>query len=293
MVRHGAHSRPWHKNLFLWWRWTHVFFTELGWYPFAIRQEIARWAGYAGSYLTLWESGYKPDWRAQSLRDLPALRKLRGGIVYAALELDKPFDRGDNGQFLELLRKGHLPREIELSVQGGRYRCSDAAKDKKFIQWFELARPWLEKYRITLSLYPHQNFWVERVEDAVRLCKKIHHPRLKAVFNLFHWFIVDGADLNGKIQLAKPWLGGVQVTGLGRVGHVNPIYSFQALDEGILDLFTVLCLLKQHAYRGRITVQGFGMGGDVAGKLQRSARFFRMLEKRWPRRSHWHSNGAK
>ena len=43
-----------------------------------------------------------------------------------------------------------------------------------------------EEAGLRVALYPHHGFWVERVEDAVRIAKKVNSKNLGVTFNLCH-----------------------------------------------------------------------------------------------------------
>src|ERR1039458_8314934 len=40
---------------------------------------------------------------------------------------------------------------------------------------------------LRVALYPHAGFFVQRVEDAVRLAEKVNRKNLGVTFNLCHW----------------------------------------------------------------------------------------------------------
>ena len=48
---------------------------------------------------------------------------------------------------------------------------------------------------LRVALYPHTGFYVQRVEDCVRLADKVNLENLGVTFNLCHWLMVDGKDL--------------------------------------------------------------------------------------------------
>jgi hypothetical protein len=63
--------------------------------------------------------------------------------------------------------------------------------------------------------------------------------------------------------------------------------TIELIDQGELDVFVLLCALRQVGYTGAIGLQGFGIGGDVYSKLRHSRHVFRDLHHRVALRSHW------
>jgi sugar phosphate isomerase/epimerase len=183
-----------------------------------------------------------------------------------------------------------LPENSDLELSIG---CSDKSVGQASSAGDELARRWLEpllksaeRTRSRINLYPHRNNYVERVEDAVRLCKRIEHPSLKAVFCGFHWFAVDGKNLPARLALAAPHLNSVNICGSRAGGSVGG-YSIEPLDSGTLDNFALLGLLRKHGYSGKIGFQGFSIGGDAYAVLRRSLVAYKDMVQRLDRFPHW------
>lgn len=72
---------------------------------------------------------------------------------------------------------------------------------------------------LRVALYPHTGFFVQRVEDAVRLAAKVNRKNLGVTFNLCHWLMVDGKDLAASLKAAQPYLFCVTIQRGGRWRH--------------------------------------------------------------------------
>ena len=163
------------------------------------------------------------------------------------------------------------------AVQHAKYKPSDPAGDAEAIKAFgELAKA-AAPAGLRVALYPHTGFWIERVEDAVRLAKKIDRPNVGATFNLCHFLRVDAEkNLDRCLRLAMPYLFCVTINGADSGGK-DWAGLIQPLDSGSFDVAKVLGLLRQLRYAGPIGLQGYGIKGDPAENLKRSMGAWRRL----------------
>lgn len=129
---------------------------------------------------------------------------------------------------------------------------------------------------LRIALYPHTNNWVERVEDAVRVAKKVDRPNVGVTFNLCHWLKVDGEHLRERLVEARPHLFMVTVNGADSTGD-SWKQLIQPLGDGTYDLRPLRDLLVELKYDGPIGLQGYGIGGDVAENLGRSMNGWKAL----------------
>lgn len=133
-------------------------------------------------------------------------------------------------------------------------------------------------------LYPHSGDWLERVEDAVRVTKKVERPNVGVMFNLCHWLKVDKEDnLKPLLSAAMPYLYAVSVHG---ADHAEDIHSgkgnwIQPLDSGAFDVGAMLKTLHDAGYRGPVGLQCYGLPGDARDHLARSMAAWRVLSRPW------------
>ena len=133
---------------------------------------------------------------------------------------------------------------------------------------------------LKVALYPHTAMWLERVEDAVRLAKKINRRNVGVTFNLCHWLKVDSEEtMNPLMKLAMPYLSVVTINGADSGGD-NWKQLIQTLDRGTFDICKFLKTLKELGYTGPIGFQGYGIGGDAHENLKRSMDAWRRLSAR-------------
>ena len=260
-----------------------AFYTSLGSYTFDARCEMAAELGYEGAYLTLWSD--------EAWGDLEAMKnvKQRHGLdpvaVYLTLELTANgiSNEAEANRVIDALQGG--PR-IELSIRRGEDapEKSDEAGDAAVLPVLERLVTRAERNGLILTLYPHLNFWMERVQDAARLCGKLDHPHLKLVFCGFHWYAADGKALREALTAAAPYLSHANICGCAPPRTILP------LDEGELDNFAVLCALRREGQLVEgswVGVQGYSVAGDVYTKLRRSYRTLQDMQRRMREHPAW------
>jgi len=273
------------------------FYNPLGSYDFDARCEMLCDLGYNATYLTLWKG--PAAWRDHAWADLSRLAMVRErhglgvAAVYAWLDIAAPDDHRENAKVLRLLETLEGCTTVELTVTCGDPAIgrSDPAGDAAATRWLRRLLPVAERRGIALALYPHINHWLERIEDAARLCAAIDHPLLRAVFYGFHWYAIDGKDLGARLQLAAPYLHlanlcGSRRRGTGGGGAGLPA-TIEPLDEGELDNFAVLGALRAVGYAGPVGVQGYSVGGDAYAKLRRSLAALRDMQRRLDAHPDW------
>jgi len=132
---------------------------------------------------------------------------------------------------------------------------------------------------VRVALYPHHRFWVERVEDAVRVAKKVNRKNVGVTFNLCHWLMVnDEKNMKPLIKSAMPYLFVVTINGADSGGK-DWKQLIQTLDRGSFDTYKFMKTLKELGYTGPVGLQGFGIKGDAYENLKRSMNAWRQLSK--------------
>jgi sugar phosphate isomerase/epimerase len=264
------------------------FYNSLGIYSFEARCEMLKEIGYDAMHLSIWHG---ERWRdAAKLSNVKQRYGLDVAGVYVVLDLSLGADHPKNEGILKLLETLEGCSTVELAIQSvdATIRPSDPAGDDIVIKWLEQALKICERRNINLLLYTHLSFWMERHEDAVRLCKKLNHPNLGIVFCGYHWYAVDGVNLPRMLAMVKPYLRQVNISGSRRSPHgFGNVATIEPLDEGEMDNFALLGQLKKIGYNGMIGFQGWSEGGDAYSKLSRSLRAFRDMERRLEAHPHW------
>jgi sugar phosphate isomerase/epimerase len=131
---------------------------------------------------------------------------------------------------------------------------------------------------LRVALYPHTRLWLERIQDAIRLVKKVERPNVGVTFNLSHCLRVgDEKVIPDLLREAHPKLFVVTINGADPEGDWDRL--IQPLDRGSFDLSGLLNTLKEINYTGPIGLQLYGVKGDARENLRRSMDAWKKLTK--------------
>ena len=202
--------------------------------------------------------------------------------IYIRIDLDpkarEPYD-SRLAQVLPLVRG----KDVQLAalVSGG--PPSDPSLDGRAASVVREIAAAAAPYGVKLVLYPHQKYWLETVQDGLRVAGAVAGPAVGVMFNLCHWLKVgDEAELKPLLRAALPRLMAVSINGSDRGPEIKAGTGnwIQPLDSGTFDVFELLRELRQGGYRGPIGLQCYGIPGDAAVHLERSMSAWRALKSR-------------
>jgi len=117
---------------------------------------------------------------------------------------------------------------------------------------------------LRIAIYPHVGMWVHRVDDALRVVKKVDRNNVGVTFNLCH-ALLDGAeaDVSDLIEKAAPRMFCVTINGADSGAKKNEMGRIiQPLDKGSYDVTIVLKKLKAVGFKGPIGLQCYNIKGD-------------------------------
>ncbi len=167
-----------------------------------------------------------------------------------------------------------------LFVQSKKLKPSSLEGDARAVQVIREIADMAAQSRVRVALYPHTGFWVERVEDAIRVAKKVDRKNVGVTFNLCHWLRTDDEkNMKSLIKSAMPHLFVVSINGADSGGK-DWKQLIQTLDRGSFNMLRFLKVLKKTGYTGPIGLQGYGIGGDAYENLKRSMSAWRKLSEK-------------
>ncbi len=205
---------------------------------------------------------------------------LRLFAVYlgANIDEDQPKYGPELKEAIEILKGRNAV--LWLFVLSKKHKPSSPEGDERAVEVIREIADMAAEANLRVSLYPHHGFWVERVEDAVRVAKKVERKNVGVTFNLCHWLMVDDeTNMESLIKSAMPYLSLVSINGADSGGK-NWKQLIQTLDRGTFDIYRFLKALEDAGYNGPIGLQGYGIGGDAHDNLRRSMSTWRQLSKR-------------
>ena len=207
---------------------------------------------------------------------------LRLFALYIEVDLDSedtPYDPGLS-EAIRLLEGRDTV--IWLYLRSKVYKPSSTEGDPRAVDLVGRIADLAEESGLRIALYPHLWFWMERVEDAVRIAEKVGRENVGVTFNLCHWLILDKEEsLEARLELAMPHLLMVTLNGISR--EVRPDSRegwIQTLEQGTFDLAPFLALLLKLGYEGPIGLQCYSIEGDFRDSLERSMKAWQDLSER-------------
>ncbi len=195
---------------------------------------------------------------------------LRCFAVYMGVNIDPDQQKYDPKlkEAMEILKGRNTI--LWLFILSSKLKPSSPEGDERAVEIIREIADMAAQYKLRVALYPHQAFWVERVEDALRVVKKVDRKNVGVTFNLCHWLRVDDEkNMQSLIKTAMPYLFVVSINGADSGGK-DWKQLIQTLDRGSFDIQKFLKTLKDLGYTGPIGLQGYGIGGDVYDNLKRS-----------------------
>jgi sugar phosphate isomerase/epimerase len=170
-----------------------------------------------------------------------------------------------------------------LNVTSKQFKPSSKEGDPHAVKVIREIADMAEQSNLKVALYPHITSWVERVDDAVRVTKKVNRKNVGATFNLCHWLKVEGEqDMRALMEEAMPHLFLVTINGAdsGDTKQMGWDRLIRPLDSGTFDTYRFVKTLKDLGYNGPIGLQHYGIKGDARQNLARSMKGWRDLRKR-------------
>jgi len=232
--------------------------------------EMVKELGYAGIGCT---AGKDLDEMAKEL-DKNGLRLF---TVYLGVNIDpdQPKYGPELKETIEVLKGRNAM--LWLFVRSNKLKPSDSAGDPQAVKILREVADMAAGANVRVALYPHTGFWVERVEDAVRVAKKVDRKNVGVTFNLCHWLKVDDEkNMKPLIESAMPHLFVVTINGADSGGK-DWKTLIQTLDRGTFDMKGFLNTLGDAGYIGPIGFQGYGIGGNAHDNLKRTMNAWREL----------------
>ena len=161
---------------------------------------------------------------------------------------------------------------VELNVQRG-----TNPNDEQAIALVQDVADKAKAAGLKVVLYPHANFYIERIDHAVKIAKATGRDNVGVAFNLCHFLKVQPTDdLGATLEAAKPLLWSVSTCGADADGKDwNTL--IRPLDEGTFDQSKFLQLLQTIHYQGPIGLQCFNIKIDAKQNLTRSMEAWKKL----------------
>jgi sugar phosphate isomerase/epimerase len=193
-------------------------------------------------------------------------------MVYIEVDLDKANAYDPRlKDFIAKLSGRHTT--LWLHVHNDALSPSDTTGDARCVAVLRELADFSSMYGVSIALYPHSRFWLEKVGDSVRLTKKIGRSNVGAVFNLCHFLKTDERSaLEIRLKESIPYLAAVSVNGAddGNTRDMDWSRLIQPLGTGNFDVLNILRVLKNNNFKGPVGLQCYNIEGDPAVFLKKS-----------------------
>jgi len=235
--------------------------------PLEEQAELVKRTGYAGL-------GYTGALKVPEMLKALESRGLKMFSIYVAVRVD-----GDSPSYdaalPEAIRqlKGH-GTVIWLTVQG-----TSPDGEERAVRMVREVADMAAESGLRVVLYPHMGFFVDRIEDALRIRKKVDRRNVGITFNLAHFLAVkDEPNLDQRLREAMPYLELVSINGAEHEGGWDRLIL--PLDRGEFDVFGLLKKLVAAGYKGPVGLQCYQVPGDIEDNLKRSMAAWRKFQER-------------
>ncbi|MCP4611525.1 MAG: DUF1080 domain-containing protein [Planctomycetes bacterium] len=166
-----------------------------------------------------------------------------------------------------------------LFMQSKKLKPSQPEGDARAVKIIREISDMAAEVGLRVALYPHHAFWLEKVEDTIRVAKKVDRKNVGVTFNLCHWLRTeDEKNMRSLIISAMPHLFVVSINGADSGGK-DWKQLIQTLDRGTFNVGRFLRTLTRAGYTGPIGFQGYGIGGDAYDNLKRTMDAWHKLNK--------------
>lgn len=164
-----------------------------------------------------------------------------------------------------------------LANRGGMIELNVPRLDDEILRSIRKTAEIADELSIKVVIYPHHNFAIETMPQAIELVEKVNHPNLGIMFNLCHFLKNEKAeDLEAILQKTGDKLFAVSTCGADTDGK-DWKTLIQPLNQGSFPQRRLLSLLKGVGYAGPVSLQCFNVPGDKKENLQNSMRAWREL----------------
>ncbi len=212
--------------------------------------------------------------RVRQVLDGAKQRGLKLFVIYVSLDLkDGKLVYDPRVREIIALCKG-TDTLIWPNLTSKQFKNSDPAGDDIAVAGLRELADLCATNGLRIAIYPHVNMWVHRIEDALRVVKKVDRKNVGLTFNLCHALMDKAEDrIPALIEEVAPYLFVATINGAD-IGNRQAILT---LDKGTYDVGGVLRKLEAVGFKGPIGLQCYSIPGDPKTLLPGSLRAWRKL----------------
>lgn len=140
--------------------------------------------------------------------------------IYINIDLAKPEQPYDPRMEEVLQRIADTETMPWFYVTSQRYLPSSSEYDSLAVPILQRVADLAQQYNGRVMLYPHRNFWFEKVDDAICVAQKVYRRNLRMTFNLCHYLTscyeqrtAPMQQLPELVKAAQPYLFAISLNG--------------------------------------------------------------------------------
>jgi sugar phosphate isomerase/epimerase len=223
---------------------------------------------------------------------LAALDKhgLKMYTMYLNIDLDnkqQPYDKRLKETFRMLQGSETMPWFYITSKQ---YKPSSQENDSIAVPILQEIADMANEYGIKVMIYPHVNFWVDNVEDALRVAGKVNRRNLGITFNLCHYLADQGTQADKAfiplVEKAMPYLFAVSLNGADKptdaIMQSSNLWQYfiQPLGQGNFNTFQYLNAFIARGFEGPVGLQCYSIKEEKPVHLKKSSMAWKDFERK-------------
>jgi sugar phosphate isomerase/epimerase len=200
--------------------------------------------------------------------------------MYINIDLDnkeQPYDKRLKEAFQMLKGRETMPWFYITSKQ---YKPSTSEYDVIAVPILQEIADMADEYGIKVMIYPHVNFWVHNVEDALRVAAKVNRRNAGITFNLCHFLADKGTKADKAflplVEKAMPYLFAISLNGADKptpeIMQSSNLWQYfiQPLGQGNYDTYQYLNAFIERGFDGPVGLQCYNIREEKPVHLRKS-----------------------
>lgn len=200
--------------------------------------------------------------------------------MYLNINLDdteNPYDKRLEDAFKMLKGRPTMPW---FYITSKKFKPSTRENDPLAVSILQKIADMANEYGIKVMIYPHVNFWVDNVEDAVRVAQKVNRRNLGITFNLCHFLADQGMNANSAfiplVERAMPYVFAISLNGADQPTQTIMQSSnrwnhfIQPLGQGNYNTLEYLNTFIERGFKGPVGLQCYNIKEEKSEHLKHS-----------------------